>query len=509
MTDASTPPSVLAWILAAGVLRWALAHWVTGYALVDDAYIHLRYARNLAQHGAFEYNLGEAVFGVTSPLFALACAGLVRAVGALDGLLAPAVILLNLCAWSALAWLVARDTARGARGPVLATLLLAPVFVDNQLLGMESALFALLVFGAGRAALAGRTAIAACWFGPALVTRPEAVLLAPWLVHAALSAHGAAGALRSMRQARFLIPLLAPGSAWATYALLHFGSVVPQSLVAKSGWNNAHYDELFGPSAALLALPRLTFLPFVDHMPLDTQRAISFATLAAIVVVGATAMSSRDRAARFWFGFYATYLGFYLLGKGATEASWYAVPSSVALLLAARPALARAADGLRRWERPALVSWSLALGLSSVVLAHLRAPLLRTYWDGYGRCAVALAAEPRLAPYSAHRVVIGEIGVFGFASPHAVTDIGALVSPEVLPWKNAGASFVEVVQRSGASAFVISQRALDTNDYPSLACTAADEPERRWLERCELVASFLDKRAYFVPASLRLDRSAP
>jgi len=91
-----------------------------------------------------------------------------------------------------------------------------------------------------------------------------------------------------------------------------------------------------------------------------------------------------------------------------------------------------------------------------------------------------------------HRVVIGEIGVFGFESLHAVTDVGALVSPEVLPWKNAGHSFVRIVRSAGASAFVISERALERNEYPTVGVVWANSEERAWLDEVFDDIGFVD-----------------
>ena len=44
--------------------------------MLDDAFIHLRYADNLLSRGAFEYNPGEPSYGTSSPLFVLLLAAL-------------------------------------------------------------------------------------------------------------------------------------------------------------------------------------------------------------------------------------------------------------------------------------------------------------------------------------------------------------------------------------------------------------------------------------------------
>ncbi len=194
---------------------------------------------------------------------------------------------------------------------------------------------------------------------------------------------------------------------------------------------------------------------------------------------------------------------FYLAGKGATEASWYAVPSSVALLLAAAPALPR-----RLAERHLQVTAVTALVLMamSTGLVQRRAPLLQSYVDGYGACAEALEALDR--PHS-ERVLIGEIGVFGFETAHQVIDVGALVSPEVLPIKNAGRSLLAMARETGATWLVISDIALERNMYPSVGEVWANEEERRWLSASPVVAHAKDKQLIHLAESIEVQASVP
>lgn len=473
---------------------------MTDFTLVDDAYIHLRYARNLVEHGTFVYNPGEAVFGLTSPLYGLFTAALYALFG--DSV-EVAVVATNVLLWTAAGALIARRLPHGPRLPLMALFLLAPVFVDNQLLGMETSLFVLLLVGALDAAQRGRVLSAALWYGPALITRPEAVLLAPFLLLAVVKGLGARAALGRLLRPATLLALLGPGLCWAAFALYSYGSILPQSMVAKSGWNSAHYDGIFSLQSALLAVPRLSFLPFVDYFPGAIQWLLTAAVLLGLGWVIAVNVRRGDLFSRAWLGFYLIYVAFYLAGKGATEASWYAVPSSVALLCAAAPALPRwLSDPERRLPQFALVALLL---LASTAATIQRGPLLKSYVEGYGSCAEFLEGHGDPAARAEARVVIGEIGVFGFRSSHPIVDAGALVSPEVLAWKNAGFSFTRIVRESRAASFVISRRALELNEYPSLACVWADEAERAWFdEHCRPLAQFKDKHTYEVLTSVAL-----
>lgn len=498
-SEASTPDpaptsvlggAVVGVIVGSAILRLALAAFVTHFVLVDDAYIHLRYARNLWTTGDFVYNAGEPVFGLTSPLFGLLCTVLY---GLFGSHVAIAVTTLNVALWTGVSVLAARTLPASVRLPLIALICLAPVFVDNQLLGMESALFALVLMGSLGCALSGRTSNAAAWYGIALITRPEAVLLAPVLLWAASRREGLHAAVRNLVQPRTLMLLVGPGILWCVHAMNTYGTIVPQSMVAKTGWNNDHYDGLFGLKGALLAVPRLTLIPFVDYFPGAVAWSLTAGVIASVGYVIRANVSRGNATSRAWLGFYLIYVAFYVAGKGATEASWYAVPSSLAFLMAAMPALPA-------WTRKPAVGWAFVVGLAGVsfVAAQKRAPLLQSYVDGYGKSALYLENMR-----NDEKVVIGEIGIFGFHSSHPVVDVGALVSPEVLPWKNDGFSFCRIVQESGARWFVISDVAVESNAYPSVGQVWSDDTERAWFEACTHVAQHADKRTYAIPAEHR------
>jgi hypothetical protein len=483
--------------VASGVFRFLVAWLMTKFTLVDDAYIHLRYARNLAEQGTFVYNPGEAVFGLTSPLYGLVAACLYFVFGSH---IEVAVIVFNILLWTGAGVLIARELPERSRLPLMALFLLAPVFVDNQMLGMETPLLVLLLAGSVRAARLGNVTTACLWFGPALITRPEAVLLSPFLLMLVAAEHGWGPGMKRMLKPGALVALLTPGVLWVTFALIQYGSLIPQSMVAKTGWGSTHYDSIFTLQNAILTVPRLSFLPFIDGFPAAIQWVLAAVLLLGVVWIVFVNLRRGTRASRTWLGFYAVYITFFLVGKGATEASWYAVPSSVALLCAAAPCLPK-------WlTNPGQLRIQLALVLSltglSFVAASQRAPLLQYYVDGYGACAEFLEAraEPGTAPNT--KVAIGEIGVFGFRTTMKVVDVAALISPETLPWRNDGLSFIRMVQLSGSKYFVLSDRAVTTNTYPAIAAVWIGDLEKAWFdEQCQHIAQFKDKHVYEVTNS--------
>lgn len=490
MVEPSTPRVARTWlvlILLAAVARFALAWIVTDFVLVDDAYITLRYARNAAEQGTLVYNAGEAVFGVTSPLWGFVTSGLMMLFG--PGSVGVAVIVLGIALWSLAAFRLCQLVPPHARGLTLAVFLCAPVFIDNQLLGMETPLFVFLGVYAVGAALAGSMTSAALWTGLLTVARPEGVLFAPALLYAAASAKGGLQpALRSLVRPLPLVLVFAPGVFWIAFATTRYGTFLPQSMVAKSGWNSEHYDSLGTALHLWLSLSRLTFVPFVDYFPSLLAHVVTAAVAALVVWVVYRNVTQGTPFSRAWLLVYAVYMAFYLAGKGATEASWYAVPSSVALLLSAGPALPAGLPKVKHWLVPASAT---SMMLLSTGLVQRRAPLLQSYVDGYGACAKTLEGLDR--PHG-ERVLIGEIGVFGFETEHQVIDVGALVSPEVLPIKNAGRSLLSMAKETEATWLVISDIAIEKNFYPSVGQVWANESEARWLAESPVLEHAKDKR---------------
>jgi hypothetical protein len=484
-TSASRPWLLL--IALAALARLLMAWFVTDFVLVDDAYITLRYARNAAEQGSLVYNAGEAVFGVTSPLWGFVTSGMMMVFGA--GLVAPAVIVLGIALWSLAAYRLSQLAPARARGLMVATFLFAPVFIDNQMLGMETPLFVFLAVYAMGAALDGALIRAAFWTGLLTVARPEGVLFAPALLFAAATSQGdLKSAIRSLIKPLPAALVLAPGVLWIAFATARYGTFLPQSMVAKSGWNSEHYDSLGTALHLWLSLARLTFVPFVDYLPALLAHAVTAAIAASVLWIAYRNVRQGTPFSRAWLIVYAVYMTFYLAGKGATEASWYAVPSSVALLLSAGPALPESFPRIRAWFVPACAT---SMMLLSTGLVHRRAPLLHSYVDGYGACAAALESLDR--PHS-ERVLIGEIGVFGFETRHRVIDVGALVSPEVLPIKNAGRSLMSMAKETGAAWLVISDIAIQKNFYPSVGKVWVTDAEKRWLFESPVIEHAKDKR---------------
>lgn len=469
------------------LVKLLLAYFATRFVLVDDAYITLRYARNFVSHGEFVFNPGEPVFGITTPLWGLTTTALTLISGQFIEI---ALILVGITLTSWTAFLASRMVTERYRFSFLAVFLFAPCFVDNQVLGMETSLFVLLMVGSMDSALRGRAVQSAAFFGLLAITRPEACLLSPFLFIALSSQAGPRSAIAALTRPAALTALLLPGLLWAAFALTNYGGLIPQSMLAKTGWNAEHYNDTSTTVALWRAIPRLTFVPFIDALPSRLATPLTSLLILGIAWISVVNWKRGTVASRAWLGFYVVYITFYVLGKGATEASWYSIPSSVALLFALEPAWPKWLGLESRSLRVATLGVLISV---SAVAAFRRGELLRYYEDGYGACAAELNGEPT------GRVVIGEIGVFGFRSKHAITDVAALVSPEVLDMKRRGLSFIGIVRESQANWFVISSAALANNTYPSVGSVWANDEERAWFEaNCAELHAHLDKHTFQV-----------
>lgn len=229
--DASWLRLAVVWLLiflGAAWLQWRLRDM-----MFDDAFIHLRVARNLALHGAADFNPGEPVMTTSSPLWTL----LLAALGISTHIwLLPFFEAALLTSCGALAYLLSRRLLPGAPQSRALSILLAGVAAALSMLlllpssvgQMETPLAMALLLGAlwcladevssGRRLALPLLALAAC-------TRLE---ILPLLL--------AACVLCAIVETNFRSLLAAVGIvlAMATAVYAQFGVLLPNSMRAKS-----------------------------------------------------------------------------------------------------------------------------------------------------------------------------------------------------------------------------------------------------------------------------------
>lgn len=408
--------------LALYVVRERAIAGVSGFPL-DDSWIHLHFARNLAEGRGFAYNPGHPVAGSTAPLWTLLLAAGAALAGPSVGL---AKTLGTACALAA-ALLSRRAALAWGAPPAVAlvagvALLWTGAIAWGALSGMEVTLAALLVAGALLAHARERAALTALLAALAVTARPEAALLLPLLL--------LARPLTLARAAAFVvIPalVLAPMVAFS-YATV--GAPYPATAAAKVeggliGWLGGVREPL---TVTLLSRPWAYVkewvvwlwqtnpllplaLPAVALAWWRAGRALGVVALALVIHPIGMAILAPYRGPSFQEGRYSIHL----------------LPLAVLVLAAglARP-LARWRALLGLWL--ALALWTLfpaaeryAWGVQNIEAMQVR----------IGRW-VAANTPPRA------RLAVNDVGAIAWVSRREIVDLMGLVTPEILPYRREG-----------------------------------------------------------------------
>lgn len=416
-------------LAALGLFLWAEARLAGAPGLpLDDSWIHLHFARNLAEGAGFAYNPGRPVAGSTAPLWTLLLAAVV-AVGVpplwAAKLLGPLLTLAT--------GLVARRLAldlTGERGAGLlagaGTLLLGRI-TWGALSGMEVGLAALTTTGAFLALVRRREGMCGLLLGLAILGRPEAALLVPLVL--------LARPLTGERALRLLAPvalLVAPAVA---FSLATVGLPVPATAAAKV--EGGALGLLTGAReawGALVSRPRdfmgeWISLLWSDHPALPFLIPIGFVALwrshgrlllwpAAVLVLHPLGMAllAPYRGPAFQEGRYSTHL------------------APLALLVAAAGFRALLGGRYRR-----VAPWLVAAYLLGAAV------LLWPASQRYGRAVQNINAmqvhlgewvEQNLPRHA--RLALNDVGAIAFFSRREVIDLMGFITPEILPYRRDG-----------------------------------------------------------------------
>jgi hypothetical protein len=249
-----TDAGLLVPVAVAAGLAFLLVH----RSLVDDAYITMSYARNLAFHLHWGLLADETANSATSPLNVLllgAITAVVRSPVVAVGVLFVASTVL------AARWLasLARELSLSRATPWIGIALLLPSPLLLSTVGLESCLAAAVFIGLLRYAAAGRPVTFGVVAGFAVLTRPDLVVVAGVV---ALAFPGVRrGLLRAVAAAA------AVAAPWHLFSWFVLGSAVPDTLLVKLGqgtWGGYGFGT--GPLLYLHAFPAaaaLSFLPVV------------------------------------------------------------------------------------------------------------------------------------------------------------------------------------------------------------------------------------------------------
>jgi len=421
----------VAMVVAVAILlamTWSIREYLT-----DDTFIHLQYARHLASGHGLVFNLGERVYGCTSPLWvALLADGM--ALG-LDGVLWAKIlgVIASIAALGAFLQLMRRTVATpGVRAAATVAWAGHAWMARWSMSGMETPLAVALVLGGFVAFTEGRSwgarpvRTGSLWALAAL-TRPEVMLLLfLWGACLLIETEDRFGLRRLM--AGMLPPLVIVGG-WLLFARLYFGTFWPQTLAAKTAgpsnlgmqldnaWRQARLiaatdGALILLLAAGLVLARVQrppglgsahrWLPWawVIGLPaLYVSRGVPVLSRYVLVVLPVLAWLAWRAAERWWIGSSAN-----AASERATHAGMLAAAVTVVVL----------AQNLLVFQKS--------------VIPHVRSfsPGLRQSLIRWGRwfdrntAADAVIATP-------------DIGAIGYYGQRSVVDLAGLVTPAMVP----------------------------------------------------------------------------
>jgi arabinofuranosyltransferase len=433
------------------LLRERTIAGAAGFPL-DDSWIHLHFARNIAEGAGFSYNAGTPVAGSTAPLWTLLLAAVAVVGGGATVWLAKAVGVTCMLATALLTRRLVSTLGAPREAAFVAALGLvaAGPMAWGALAGMEVPLAAALVAGALLAHAHDRPLGTALLSALAILARPETAILLPLLL--------VARPLTVRRVAIFVILtgiLLAP-TVW--FSLVTTGTPLPATASAKIegglvGWLGGLREPV---AQAVLHRPWQFLREWVGWLWLVHW-------LLPIAIVPILALAWR-RGGRLWLGPASALvlhpLAMALLapyrGPGFQEGrySTHLLPVALALLW----------GFTRRRHR------MLAVAYLAVALGLLGPAATRYAWGVQNINAMQVHLGHWIAAHTSAgaRLALNDIGAIAFISRRPIIDLMGLVTPAIHPYRRQGeAGVIRYVQETCPDYLVI---------FPAWFPTLADLP---------------------------------
>jgi hypothetical protein len=388
---------------AAGVVLFVVVH----HALVDDAYITLGYARNLAEHGHWGLLSDRSSNTQTSPLNCwLLAAGIVvtgRPVVAVGALL---VATLTLIGWTSAQ--LGRDLGLSRMLPygLVGLLVTSPLLVST--VGLETYLGAALLLGIARYAVVGKPIVVGALCGLAVLDRPDLAVPAGVLAVAGLwpRLERPLTQLGTVAGVAALVAL-----PWHVFSWYILGGFLPDTT-----WLKSMVTEFGGDTWAAMF-----YAPFTNYGR-TWPAAVALTVLpvaVALVCAVVAAWRRREASSRMVLTFVAAgWLHFAgLVATGAAPFTWYYGPLVVCSMCAMVLTLAG--------TTPRVGSVGVALLAAACAVTAGPVPWTTAPMQGNQATSNQYAAVGRqLAGLTSGQPVLGpgEIGVLAFNSAVPVVD---------------------------------------------------------------------------------------
>jgi hypothetical protein len=428
MTDRAFGSRDLA-AIAACVAIFAAASIPVAGSITDDTFIHMQYARNLAETGQLAFNRGVPSYGATSPLWVAILAVVHLAGGSLS-------LWIRIFSWSAGAASVVMVylLVRRIDGRTLVAGAAAAVMAGEAWLlrwsstGMESsfAVFAVTVClyaGLGATRSAGRNALFGFLLFLACLARPEAGLLAPAAFAAFLAAERRTPASR-----RFLwVPVFAVlMAAWLLAIRAHTGTFLPLTAGAKQG------RPAFGADMLASAIVPLKIIGATLLLP-----ALAAAAFAAFGLLKDRSLFD-ERPGTSRGGLTLVFLWAFLLPVlyvlfDFHVLSRYLMPVFPAIIAVGFAGAARLVRGRpERFTRTVILAAAgLTIVQSLVFYSVVAVRPTREFSKGLTEVIVPMGEWLAVNSEPGSVVAAPDIGAIGYFSGREVLDLGGLVTPEI------------------------------------------------------------------------------
>ena len=419
------PRLVIAFVALVAVLFYLLMSAVifrVGFPL-DDAWIHLTYARNLAAHGEWAFRLGERSAGSTAPLwtFLLSLGYLLH--------LAPYIwtFFLGWLVLSALgiaAEAVARQAVSAYRSPLPWAgifFVLAWHLTWSAVSGMETLLHGLIAFLVLSALLTGsrRYLSLGLLTGLSVWVRPDGLTLLGPIFFTALLVEST----WETRGNAIIKTVIGFGALFLPYLLFNLalsGNPMPNTFYAKQ----AEYEAVWlgKPIAVrlteyllpMIASPFLALVPGVFFWLNIMIRARNWGALAGVI----------------WF---VGYIAIYFMRLPAYQHGRYIIPAFPILYLWGMIGFLDYVTSAKAKQLIALL-WQSLLGVLCVYFAVIAAlqNANDVYWIESEMVETAQWVRENVPPDAV--LAVHDIGALGYHVPNPIVDLAGLITPEVVPF---------------------------------------------------------------------------
>jgi arabinofuranosyltransferase len=414
---------------------------------LDDAWIHMTYARNLAHLGQWAFIPGEISGGSTSPLWTVALsAGFALGITPLIWVIALGVICLAAAGLLSACWIASRrpDLPSSALILIAGAIALEWHLVWAGLSGMETLLFALAILGVMLLSEDGKapTWTIGCLIGLAVWIRPDALSLllpAAWVEIARW---------KFTRQTALRLATIGAGFAVA------FGPYLVFNRLTDGAWWPATFYAKQAEYASLRQLPLWLRLGELSIQPLVGAGLLLLPGLGLDVFLEMRSRRYAHLAPALWI---AAFIGMYAFRLPVTyQHGRYLMPVIPVLWVVGLDGMLHAIrlihrDGLR-WILTRF--WTLSLAGTCLAFVWLGArsyardvAIIQTEMVDIAKW-VAQHTEPD-ALIAAH-----DIGALGYFGDRRLLDLAGLVSPEVIPIIRNQPALADYITRRGASYLV-------------------------------------------------------